>query len=76
MSQFRTGLAIRVFVGHTSSVRACMVSTDGSLLFSGGKDASVMCYSTSTGERMWSRDGHTDYINRIIVNGTVVRFEQ
>jgi hypothetical protein len=41
----------------------------GDTLISGGKDATVRCHNTATGNLEWFFDGHTDYLNRIVVSG-------
>jgi WD40 repeat protein len=45
------------------------VSADGRHLVSGGKDATIRCFDTQTTEIVWLFDGHTDYINRIVIDG-------
>ena len=69
-----TGMPLRVFVGHTNSVRACAIDGSGRYLVSGGKDAAVRCHDTATGEVIWLYHCHTDYINTILVIGDMQEF--
>ena len=62
-----------MFLGTTSSVRSCDVDASGRFLISGGKDATVRCFDVKTGEIVWFYDGHTDYLNRVLVSGEWAR---
>eukprot|EP00050_Salpingoeca_kvevrii_P019777 m.90459 g.90459 ORF g.90459 m.90459 type:complete len:947 (+) comp8567_c0_seq3:90-2930(+) len=67
-----TGEAGRRYIGHRSTVRACDVDANVRFLVSGGKTGTVLCHSVESGEVLWFYDGHTDYINRILVHGNTV----
>ncbi|KAH3758879.1 Rac1 protein [Pelomyxa schiedti] len=58
------GLLMRVYQGSTSTLRSCGACQG--YLVTGGKDTTIRCYEPS-GTILWERDGHTDYINRIVV---------
>ena len=49
-------------------MRACALDESGQYLVSGGKDATVRCYNVLSGKLMWHYDGHTDYLNRILID--------
>ncbi|KJE94298.1 Rac1 protein [Capsaspora owczarzaki ATCC 30864] len=58
--------------GYDASVRAVSLSEDGRHVIHAGKDARIRCSSTTTGKLEWEYDGHTDFINRIMVRGDAV----
>ncbi|KAH3745933.1 Rac1 protein [Pelomyxa schiedti] len=59
------GQLLRVFQGHTATVRSCGAAHG--LLVTGGTDKTIRCYKPD-GTIKWAYDGHEDYINRIYVN--------
>jgi hypothetical protein len=50
--------AVQSFTGHAGKVNAVALSPDGKLAISGGADATVRLWDTSTGAERWKADGH------------------
>ena len=69
----RSGACLRVYVGHASTVRACAVDAGNMRLVSGGKDATIRCHDTQSGQLLWFSDGHSDYINCMLIRGHALR---
>lgn len=65
----RSGMPLQVFLGHSSTVRAICASDDGEYVVTGGKDATVRCFRASSGEMLWFKDVHQDYINHVVCRG-------
>lgn len=53
----------RRFRGHRDTVRTCAVSSDGTVLISGGKSGTTLCHDIVSGLIQWSHDGHKDFLN-------------
>ncbi|MES1916751.1 MAG: hypothetical protein MHM6MM_008542 [Cercozoa sp. M6MM] len=63
-----TGEIKAKWYGSTSSVRA--VASGRDRVVTGGKDKTLRCHDTGTGELLWAWDGHPDYLNTILVQET------
>jgi WD40 repeat protein len=48
--------------GHTSSIQALALSSDGRWMASGGYDKTVIVWNAATGEEQWRLTGHSDTI--------------
>jgi WD40 repeat protein len=48
--------------GHTSSIQALALSSDGHWMASGGYDKTVIVWNAATGEEQWRLTGHSDPI--------------
>lgn len=68
---------MRVFTGHTGSIKTVAVSPNGRLMASAGEDKSIMLWDLGSGKRIKKMTGHTGFIyslsfsadNNVIVSG-------
>lgn len=71
------GDCVRVFTGHTGSIKTVAVSPNGRLMASAGEDKSIMLWDLGSGKRIKKMTGHTGFIyslsfsadNNVIVSG-------
>jgi mono/diheme cytochrome c family protein len=57
---------LRVFRGHTDSVRAVVFSHDGKRAVSGGDDRSLRVWDVASGEEKTTLDGHTGPVTSVV----------
>lgn len=62
------GDRLRVFKGHSETIRACGFSPDNTHIFSGSQDKSVRYWDVSGGEQVALLTGHTDYVKTGMFN--------
>lgn len=71
------GTCVRVFTGHTGSIKTVAVSPNGRLMASAGEDKSIMLWDLGSGKRIKKFTGHTGFIyslnfsadNGVLVSG-------
>jgi mono/diheme cytochrome c family protein len=57
---------VRVFKGHTDSIRGVAFSTDGKRAVSGGDDRSLRIWDVSSGDEKWSLEGHMGSVTSVV----------
>ena len=57
---------VRVFQGHTDSVRCVAFSADGKRAVSGGDDRSLRIFDVASGEEKKTLDGHLDAVTGVV----------
>jgi transcription initiation factor TFIID subunit 5 len=73
----QTGACVRVFAGHSGSIKTVAVSPNGRLMASAGEDKSIMLWDLGSGKRIKKMTGHTGFIyslsfsadNNVLVSG-------
>lgn len=63
-----SGVLLRTFVGHTSTVRCCKFTTDGQYVISGSTDRTCKIWNKRTGACLTTLVGHTSPINTIAIS--------
>lgn len=58
-------LVLRVFKGHTDSIRSVAFTTDGKRIASAGDDRSIRIWDIGSIEEKWSLDGHTGPVTEV-----------
>ena len=56
----------------TGYVNACVVSSDGSRLYSGSKDSLVRVWDMNTGQQLDSMQSHTDGVSSLALSGSLL----
>ncbi|NER39101.1 MAG: hypothetical protein F6J93_34975 [Oscillatoria sp. SIO1A7] len=65
---FKTGELLRIFRGHSRSVRSVAVSENGKLLASGGQDETVRVWNLSTGALIGVLSSHLAPVNSVAIS--------
>lgn len=60
---FDTGNEMRELAGHTLKVNCVLVSPDGTRLYSGSYDSSIIVWNLKTGKELAVLRGHTESVN-------------
>ena len=60
-----TGEVLKIFHGHTTSVRSASFSADGSRVVSCSNSNSIVVWEATTGEVLNVLDGHLDIVNSV-----------
>ena len=60
------------FRGHSDSVYACVLSSDGSRLYSCGNESSILVWDITTGQQLETMQSHTDGVNSLALSGPLL----
>jgi transcription initiation factor TFIID subunit 5 len=69
---------VRIFTGHTGTVKTVAMSPNGRMMATAGEDRSIMLWDLGTGKRIKKMTGHTGFIytlsfsqdNTLLVSGS------
>ena len=64
----KSGLSLRVFIGHTKGITSAVLSSDGKRAVSGSIDGTMKVWDTATGKELRTINGHEDVVTSVAVS--------